>query len=244
MSGDKILIRRLHTHHHLCRCAVPVNTPPMRAAVCTAKASYKKVSGQLELTDTHLQWTQDGKKTPSVRVPHAEAACQSIYPSLSDVFSPAGPALFCSKEGAAQVRLKLGLMGDDAGHNFTFTSPQPVAYTEREKFKKELTNIISRNRSGIDHLLKPPVTALSSTPSNAPTPRPLLAASRPSTSRAASVSSDGRSPVILGDDPAREFRLRKKILISNPDLGALHRELVMNGPITEAEFWDGREVSP
>jgi transcription initiation factor TFIIH subunit 1 len=142
------------------------------------------------------------------------------------------------------VRLKLGLVGDDAGHNFTFTSPQPVAYTEREKFKKELTVIISRNRSGLDHALKPPVTALSSTPSNAPTPRPLLAASRPSTSRAASVSSESRSPVILGDDPAREFRLRKKILISNPDLGALHRELVMNGPITEAEFWDGREVSP
>ena len=166
-----------------------------------------------------------------------------VNPGLLKVNSPIITALFCSKEGASQVKLKLSLVGDDTGHNFTFTSPQPVAYTEREKFKKELTNILSRNRNRIEHTSKPPVTAVSLTPSNAPTPRPLIAASRPSTSRAASVSSDGRSPVILGNDPAREFQLRKKILISNPELGSLHRELVMNGPITEAEFWDGREVS-
>ncbi|KAJ3508383.1 hypothetical protein NLJ89_g5788 [Agrocybe chaxingu] len=29
--------------------------------------------------------------------------------------------------------------------------------------------------------------------------------------------------------------------MSNPELGALHRDLVMTGQITEAEFWDGRE---
>jgi transcription initiation factor TFIIH subunit 1 len=32
--------------------------------------------------------------------------------------------------------------------------------------------------------------------------------------------------------------------MSNPDLGSLHRDLVMSGQITEAEFWDGREVNP
>ncbi|RDB25362.1 RNA polymerase II transcription factor B subunit 1 [Hypsizygus marmoreus] len=201
----------------------------MPTLVCTAKASYKKQPGSLELTETHLQWTQDGKKAPSVRVPYTDAA-----------------SLFCSKEGAAQVRLKLGLLGDDAGHNFTFTAPQPVAYTERERFKKELTAIISRNRSAQD-ALKPPIAAIApaATPmpaSIAPTPRPQNAPSRPSTSRAASVSSDRRStPVIPGNDPANDFRLRKKVLIANPDLGQLHRDLVMTGQITEAEFWDGRE---
>lgn len=159
-----------------------------------------------------------------------------------------GAALFCSKEGAAQVRLKLGLLGDDTGHNFTFTSPQPVAYTEREQFKKELTNIISRNRSAQD---APKPLASSTTTSasasapapGAPTPRPLAIPSHPSTSRAGSVSSDRRStPVIPGNDAASDFRLRKKVLLSNPDLGSLHRDLVMSGQITEAEFWDGREV--
>ena len=47
----------------------------MPTTLCTAKASYKKNPGQLELTETHLQWFADGKKAPSVRVPYAEAAC-------------------------------------------------------------------------------------------------------------------------------------------------------------------------
>jgi hypothetical protein len=164
--------------------------------------------------------------------------------STSDSFSVI-KALFCSKEGAAQVRLKLGLIGDDSGYNFTFISPQSVAYTEREKFKKELTNIISRNRSSLDVALRPPVTApmpTSAHASNAPTRR-TLAPSRPSTSRAASVSSDRKTtPVIPGNDPASDFRLRKKVLMNHPDLGSLHRDLVISGQITEAEFWDGREV--
>src|SRR5882762_3678361 len=114
---------------------------------------------------------------------------------LSADFITRFTALFCSKEGAAQVRLKLGLVGDDAGHNFTFTSPQSVAYLERETFKKELTSIISRNRSVPNVTTpRPPLnTSVFSTPaiSNAPTPRSAVPASRASTSRAPSVSSDG-----------------------------------------------------
>lgn len=163
-------------------------------------------------------------------------------------------ALFCSKEGAAQVRLKLGLVNDDAGHNFTFSAmPQDVAYSERETFKTELTNIISRNRSG--RVLAPatnagaaaappkgPITAASTlSPSKAATPA-ALSASRASTSRATSVVSDGRTPILSGQDAAADFRLRKRVLLANPELLTLHKELVLGGQITEAEFWDGREV--
>ncbi|KAG1809358.1 uncharacterized protein BJ212DRAFT_1379623 [Suillus subaureus] len=181
----------------------------------SAKASYKKQPGTLELTDSHLTWTQEGKKAPAVRVPHLEAS-----------------SLFCSKEGAAQVRLKLGLVNDEAGHNFTFTSPSAVAYAEREAFKQELTNIISRNRSAAPTPLQKPTPL--STP--AKTPAPIQ-----STSRATSVSSDTRTPILSGIDAATDFRLRKKVLLSNPELLALHKELVMSGHITESEFWDGRE---
>ncbi|KAF9529198.1 hypothetical protein CPB83DRAFT_852845 [Crepidotus variabilis] len=200
---------------------------------CTAKASCKKLPGLLELTDTHLQWTQDGKKAPSVRIAHSEAA-----------------SLFCSKEGAPQTRLKIGLVGDDNGHNFTFSSPQPVAVAEREKFKKELTTIISRNRGAQDALPKPPLPvaaarSLSVTAVPTPgtsTPRPTATPLQASHSRASSVVDDRRpTPVITGTDPATEFRLRKKVLMANPELGTLHRDLVMSGQITEADFWDGRE---
>ena len=42
----------------------------------SAKTSYKKLPGLLVLTESHLQWTQDGKKKPSVEVALAEAVCQ------------------------------------------------------------------------------------------------------------------------------------------------------------------------
>lgn len=233
----------------------------MPSVVCTAKASYKKLSGTLDLTDSHLQWTQDGKTAPSVRVPHQDASCErnnSIPRALLRCSLPTPTALFCSKEGAAQVRLKLGLVNDDAGHNFTFTATsQEVAYSERETFKAELTNIISRNRSsGVlatatnagavaapAQTPKVPVTATSTlTPSKAATPV-AFPASRASTSRATSVVSDVRMPILSGQDTATDFRLRKRVLLTNLELLALHKELVMSGQITEAEFWEGREVS-
>ncbi|KAF9568021.1 hypothetical protein CPC08DRAFT_655518 [Agrocybe pediades] len=199
----------------------------MPTTVCTAKASCKKLPGLLELTDTHLQWTPDGKKAPTIRVAYGDAA-----------------SLFCSKEGAALVRLKLSLVGDDTGHNFTFTSPPAIAIAEREKFKQELTTIIARNKSALGSLPKPPVVVPQPiTPAAAAnTPRPTLTPVRTADSRAASVADDRRAtPVIAGNDPASEFRLRKKVLLSDPELGVLHRELVMTGQITEAEFWEGRE---
>lgn len=157
----------------------------------------------------------------------------------------AAPALFCSKEGAAQVRLKLGLVSDDAGHNFTFLAPPPAALVERERFKTELTNIISLNRRGVNTSgsVPPPVTPVSAQPpSNAPTPRPAIPISRASTSRAASVASDSRQGGTPTSDPTHDYQLRIRVLLNNPELAALHRELVMSRQISENEFWEGREV--
>ncbi|KAI0744064.1 hypothetical protein C8Q80DRAFT_1326480 [Daedaleopsis nitida] len=213
----------------------------MPSIVCSAQASYKKLPGLLELTDAHLQWTKAGENAPAVKVPHAETA------SLSR-----------SKVGAAQVRLKVGLFSDEAGHNFTFTSPQAVALAERDKFEAELSNIIARNRTGAGAPVPPPLKAAAphaavATPAP-PTPtlaqgsaagtpiRPPPPISRPSTSRAGSVVSDARASVTpFGNDATSDFRLRKKVLLSTPELAQLHRELVMGGHITENEFWEGRE---
>ena len=48
----------------------------MPSIVCSAQASYKKLAGLLELTDSHLQWTKAGEKAPAVKVPTTEAACK------------------------------------------------------------------------------------------------------------------------------------------------------------------------
>lgn len=142
------------------------------------------------------------------------------------------------------MRLKIGLENDSNGHNFTFASPSPQALTERETFKSQLTTIIGNNRAARESgALQSPQTAVpGATPSpngsavhRAPAPTP----SRPSTSRAASVSSTRGTPV---NDPINDFRVRKKVLVKTPELAALHRELVVSGQITETEFWEGREV--
>jgi transcription initiation factor TFIIH subunit 1 len=158
----------------------------------------------------------------------------------------ASQALFCSKEGAAQVRLKIGLVSDETGHNFTFLAPQAVAVSERERFKTELGNIISVNRRGLNtsNSVPPPITPISAQSfSNAPSPRPTVPLPRSSTSRAPSVAaSESRQHGTPLSDPTSDYQLRIRVLLNNPELAALHRELVMSRHITENEFWEGREV--
>lgn len=186
--------------------------------------------------------------------PHFHPSRSTILASRV-IFLDTRAALSRSKVGAAQVRLKVGLVSDEAGHNFTFTSPQATALAERDKFEAELTTIIAHNRSG--GAVPPPLSAAALQPAAkaipphvaAATPgpgspgRPLPPLSRASTSRAASVVSDSRGSGTPVNDPTNDFRLRKKVLLATPELAQLHRELVMGGHITESEFWEGREVS-
>ncbi len=139
------------------------------------------------------------------------------------------------------MRLKIGLENDSNGHNFTFTAALPMAVTEREMFKAQLTTIISKNRAQREAAsVQPqqtgvpiPVSSSNGAISRAP------ATPRPSDSRAESVSSHRGTPV---NDPINDFHIRKKVLLKTPELAALHRELVLSAQITETEFWEGREV--
>lgn len=143
-------------------------------------------------------------------------------------------ALFCSKEGAAQVRLKLGIVGDEQGqgHSFTFLAPGPAAVQDREVFKRELSSTISRNRTPLEN---PPSGYGGAAASPFPRhPQPLSRGSTPGSRTPLPPSSPGNP---------EDFRLRKNVLVKNPELAALHQELVIGGQITEFEFWEGREVN-
>ena len=135
----------------------------------------------------------------------------------------------------------MGLRNDDQGHNFTFSSPPSAALQQRDKFKNELTNIIARNRQSeaaitltaasktadAQRQSKPAVGTKGVSDSRVPSPAP-------SRSRSPNVTSSGMTP--------EDFRLCKNVLLKNPDLAKLHRNLVLSGQISEAEFWDGRQV--
>ena len=137
------------------------------------------------------------------------------------------------------MKLKLVLYSFAEGHTFTFTNPAPVATAEREQFKNEITNHISRNRTGRASG-QLPTDALAATPNNFAAPPPKTPTLRPpgGTPRASSVASDKSGSA----NDAADFQLRKRVLLNSPELATLHRELVMTGQITENEFWDGREV--
>ncbi|KAF9653830.1 hypothetical protein BDM02DRAFT_3086761 [Thelephora ganbajun] len=191
--------------------------------LCTGKATYKKQNGTLQLTNSHITWTPDGKVAPSLKIPNMDHS-----------------SLLCSKVGAAQVKLKLVLYSFSEGHTFTFTNPAPVATAEREQFKNEITNYISRNRTArASGQLPTDAPATPATTNNFAAPPPRTPTIRPpgGTPRASSIASDKSGS---GNDVA-DYQLRKRVLLNSPELATLHRELVMTGQITESEFWDGRE---
>lgn len=133
--------------------------------------------------------------------------------------------------------------GEDS-YNFTFTSAAS-ALSDREKFKSEMSGIIARNRdrdaTAATAAANP--TAGSSTTGKAPdngkgkgkaVENGNGAAVAPSSTTMNQTQSQSQSQ-------GGTFRLRKQVLQSSPQLLALHRDLVLSGQLTEAEFWEGRE---
>lgn len=141
---------------------------------------------------------------------------QSGHPSLS-LPTTALSALFASKPGGPRVMLKVVLAAGDDSHNFTFVSPtNPLR--DRDWFKDHLSQRIALNRERDAQQASVQAQAAA-----APPVTPAPAAPAPSSTQATT------------------FRLRKLVLQADPTLLQLHRDLVLTGEITEAEFWAGRQ---
>lgn len=178
--------------------------------------------------------------------------------------------LLSSKEGAPQIKLKVLVSGpqhakaEGGGYQFVFTSPPAQATKDRDAFKNALSTILSQNRAGGTSGTATPTrngpvlpasangNARAPLPSRPPGGGPALPTRATSTvgdangghSRSGSTFGGSPAPSIAPGAglSADDIRLRKKVLVANPDLMGLHRDLVMSGQITEAEFWEGREV--
>jgi transcription initiation factor TFIIH subunit 1 len=145
-----------------------------------------------------------------------------------------------------------------------FTSPPAQAAKDRDAFKGALSTILSQNRAGgasgtaTPTQNGPVLPASANGNARAPLPGRPPAGGPVLPTRATSTVGDSngghsRTGSAFGGSPAPsvapgaglsadDIRLRKKVLVANPDLMGLHRDLVMSGQITEAEFWEGREV--
>lgn len=114
----------------------------------------------------------------------------------------------------------------DENHSFTFTAASS-AISDREHFKAQLSIIISLNRNRKEQQASAPAS-----PGGTSTPG--------SGADRALGSIKGKERAIPSQ-AVLSFELRKAVLTSDPDLAALHRELVLGGLISELEFWEGRE---
>lgn len=102
-------------------------------------------------------------------------------------------------------------------YTFVFSASKAVA--DGQNFKGHITNILTQN----------------------------LAQQAQQAARAEAAANDAQSAAPIqvtprADRPLSSNDLRKFVLLKRADLAALHRELVIPGNITEAEFWAGREV--
>ncbi|CUA66882.1 General transcription factor IIH subunit 1 [Rhizoctonia solani] len=126
--------------------------------------------------------------------------------------------MFFSKPGSASTSMKV-MDGPDPklnAYTFVFTSSKAVA--EGNNFKEMITNILTQNIAQQQAQLAREQAATTDTQAAAPvtiTPR--------------------------ADRPLSVNDLRKSVLLKRLDLAALHRELVITGSLSEAEFWAGRE---
>lgn len=138
-------------------------------------------------------------------------------------------ALFSSKEGGAKVQLKIGCLPASSEaplveefFSFVFTAASS-AVSDQQHFKREVSTIVAANRE-----------------------RGLSGGVAGKTSEKATEGNvDGvATPIDKGKGRANGqsiFQLRRKVLVEDQALAALHAELVRSAMISEEEFWEGRE---
>lgn len=80
-----------------------------------------------------------------------------------------------------------------------------------------------------------PSTASSSTASSSKA----AAVAGPSSTTTAQAAAAAKAK---GKNLKEDWDLHKRVLVKNPELAELHYQLVQTGPLTDDEFWEGREV--
>ncbi|EST08285.1 hypothetical protein PSEUBRA_002035 [Kalmanozyma brasiliensis GHG001] len=203
-----------------------------------AAVAFNKVPGTLSLqTDQTVKWTPSS----------ASSGVSSFHINFSDI-----AGLQTSKAGAAQIALMLVLAN---GVQITskpkvllvFNAAQQTALDDREKFKTELAAAVGRNRAVVDGASTPaspaPTPSSPAAATRAATPETGAAtptATRPTSTNASTVASPVPSKRARPKDmppPKTDIELRISVIKSNPQLRALHKDIVISGQMSDAEFW-------
>lgn len=184
----------------------------MGQELARASVAYKKKTGIMILTKDKLIWT----------------ASDPAHASRLTLINSRILSMFASKAGAAKVALRIHVATDDTRgspeeqHTFFFIATT-TAQSDRETLKRELGAVILSNRQNVNSAAYLPGTH--STANDGET----------------TGLQEGPSGSAEDSEQMSTFEIRKRVLVSDPNLAMIHRELVISGQITENEFWGGRE---
>lgn len=208
-----------------------------------AAVAFNKVAGTLSLhSDQTVQWVPSS----------ATSSVSSFHIKFSNI-----AGLQTSKAGAAQIALMLVLangvqIASKPKVLLVFNAAQQTALDDREKFKTELAAAVGRNRANVEGGSAAPSAPASPAPmpsfpsgaTRAATPDTRAATptlTRPASTAASSTDSPAPStqrPRAKDVPPPKtDIELRISVIKSNPQLRALHKDIVISGQMTDAEFW-------
>ncbi|GAA5975261.1 hypothetical protein JCM11641_005907, partial [Rhodosporidiobolus odoratus] len=206
-----------------------MSDPPLHS-----QATWKKLPGTLSLTPTAVTFTLP--TSPSSHPPQVSIPLDSLT------------ALFASKPGGARTMLKLQFTPSTTSipqslqdaHSFVFTSPTSHLQ-DRDRFKDHLSRTVAHNREREANKAST-AAAAAATPSTAPSASldgnaQTLDAPAGSASPAPTTAAPTTNPSTSSSQDQQTYRLRKHLLRTTPSLLTLHRDLVLSGALTEAEFW-------
>ncbi|CDZ98159.1 RNA polymerase II transcription initiation/nucleotide excision repair factor TFIIH, subunit TFB1 [Phaffia rhodozyma] len=204
-----------------------------------AQASHKKEPGVLSVTATFVSWRP------------TERTDGTIQESLDKI-----EALFSSPPASGKHNLKITFNPSSSHSALTFVFTHPVtAPADAMTLKAHLAGIAALNKAA-----QPPVSNGSAT--SAAVGTSALASSSVTGNGAAKASPSALPSSVPKNKPKpngfsaslystvksetpdvlTDWDLHKKVLVKNPQLAALHYELVQTGQLSDAEFWEGREL--
>lgn len=209
-----------------------------------AAVAFNKLAGTLSLhSDQTVRWVPSS----------ASSSAPPFQIKFGDI-----AGLQTSKAGAATIALMLVLANgvQIAGKPkvlLVFNAAQQTALDDREKFKNELAAAVAKNRASIDGGGGSATPSAPASPAPVPSsPVPTTAAATPDTRAAtptltrpsSTTASSAASPIPAKrtrakdlPPPKTDIELRISVIKSNPQLRALHKDIVISGQMSDAEFW-------
>lgn len=207
-----------------------------------AAVAFNKVAGTLSLhTDETVQWVPSS----------ASSGVSGFHLKFCDI-----AGLQTSKAGAAQIALMLVLanavqIASKSKVLLVFNAAQQTALEDRERFKTELAAAVGRNRASMDGASGGATpSSLPGSPAQACSPAATATATATAATRGATPDTRAATPSRIAppasakqprlNDTARrktEIELRISVIKSNASLRALHKDIVISGEMSDAEFW-------